>query len=301
MRVPAKTSQGRTARRRTSGADGAAVPDNVDVSSADDRHNIAVGQHVLLSVQEGIGTLTMHDTRRRNTLSSALVEEMVAALAKCECRKLRAIILRAQPGATVWSAGHDILELPETRRDPLGWGDPLRMLVRTLEEFCAPVIALIEGSVWGGACEVALACDMLIATPETTFAITPARLGVPYNASGLLTFMNRIPLSILNEMAFTAEPIDARRAADLGIVNRVVAREEIESFTMGLAQRISRNSPLAVSVMKEQLRLLESAHPLTPEMFERLQGLRRVVYDSQDYREGIHAFLEKRAPVFTGQ
>jgi methylmalonyl-CoA decarboxylase len=256
---------------------------------------------VLLSVNEGIGTLTMQDTRRRNTLSSALVQEMVAALASSECRNLRAIILRAPPGATVWSAGHDILELPETRRDPLGYGDPLRTLVRTIEEFCAPVIALIEGSVWGGACEVALACDMLIATPETTFAITPARLGVPYNASGLLTFMNRIPLSILNEMAFTADPIDAQRAADLGIVNRVVARGEIERFTMALAQRISRNAPLAVSVMKEQLRLLQSAHPLTPEMFERLQGLRRVVYDSQDYREGIHAFLEKRAPVFTGR
>jgi methylmalonyl-CoA decarboxylase len=277
------------------------TPAKADVDSANGLPTTESSQRVLLSVHEGIGMLSMHDVRRRNTLSSALVQELVAAFANCERRKVRAIILRASPGATVWSAGHDVRELPETRRDPLGWGDPLRMLVRTIEEFRAPVIALIEGSVWGGACEVALACDMLIATPEATFAITPARLGVPYNAVGLLTFMNRIPQSILNEMTFTAEPIDARRAADLGIVNRVVARDEIERFTMALARRISRNAPLAVSVMKEQLRLLQKAYPLTPEVFERLQGLRRVVYDSQDYREGIHAFLEKRPPVFRGE
>jgi methylmalonyl-CoA decarboxylase len=254
-----------------------------------------------LQIQDDIGILTMQDVRHRNALSSALVRDLLDALASCECRKLRAVVLRAAPGSTVWSAGHDVRELPETRRDPLGWGDPLRILVRAIEEFCAPVIALIDGSVWGGACEVAMACDIVIATPRATFAITPARLGVPYNISGLLTFLNRIPRAVLNEMAFTAEPVDAQRAADLGIVNHVVPAEEIASYTLALARRISRNAPLAISAMKEQLRLLQSAHSLTPEMFERLQGLRRVVYDSQDYREGLQAFLSKRPPVFTGE
>lgn len=248
-----------------------------------------------------VGILTMQDVRHRNTLSTAMVQALLDAFDQFNCRKMRAIILRAAPECTVWSAGHDVRELPETRRDPLGWGDSLRMLVRAIEEFCAPVIALIDGSVWGGACEVAMACDIVIATPATTFAITPARLGVPYNISGLLTFLNRIPRSILNEMVFTAEPIDAQRAAECGIVNHVVPAEEIEDYTMALARRICRNAPLAVSVAKEQLRLLQSAHSLTPEMFERLQGLRRVVYDSQDYREGLHAFLEKRAARFIGE
>ena len=84
----------------------------------------------------------------------------------------------------VWSAGHDIEELPTDGRDPLGWDDPLPQLIREIEEYNAPVIAMIEGTVWGGACEVAFACDLVIATPATTFAVTPAKLGVPYNVVG---------------------------------------------------------------------------------------------------------------------
>jgi methylmalonyl-CoA decarboxylase len=258
-------------------------------------------RRVLVSSQAGIGTITMDDPRRRNTLSSDLIDEILAGFATFECDRLRVVILRARSGSSVWSAGHDVQELPLTRRDPLGWSDPLRVLIRRIEEFSAPVIGLIEGSVWGGACEVALACDLLVATPDATFAITPARLGVPYNAAGLLTFMNRIPLAILKQMAFTGEPIEARLAAEFGILNQVVPADEIDGYVSTLAERINRNAPLAVSVIKEQLRLLKSAHSLTPEMFERLQGLRRTVYDSHDYQEGISAFLEKRPPEFTGE
>jgi methylmalonyl-CoA decarboxylase len=256
---------------------------------------------VLISSHASIGTITMQDPRRRNALSSELIDGILAGFATFERDRLRVVILRAAPGASVWSAGHDVRELPQTRRDPLGWSDPLRVLIRRIEEFSAPVIGLIEGSVWGGACEVALACDLLIATPDATFAITPARLGVPYNAAGLLTFMNRVPLAILKEMAFSGEPMDAPRAAEFGIFNRVVPAQDIEGYVSTLAQRISLNAPLSVSVMKEQVRLLKSAHSLTPEMFERLQGLRRIVYDSRDYQEGIRAFLEKRTPEFTGE
>ena len=256
---------------------------------------------VAVGLRDSIGTITMEHPERRNALSEALIGEIISALEDLDRQKVRVVVLRAAPGVRVWSAGHDVRELPRTRRDPLGWSDPLRTLVRALEEFCAPVIALIEGGVWGGACEVALACDIVVATPAATFAITPARLGVPYNATGLLTFMNSVPLHVVNEMAFSGDPIHADRAASLGMVNHVVPAEEIDAFTYGLAGRIATNSPLSISVMKEQLRLLASAYSITPGMFERLQGLRRVVYDSRDYQEGIEAFLEKRQPTFTGE
>lgn len=256
---------------------------------------------VLTEKRDSTGIIFLNNTAKRNALSEALIEEIVDALEGFRALNIRAVVLRASPGVKVWSAGHDVSELPDSGRDPLGWSDPLRHLVRTIQEFPAPVIALIEGGVWGGGCEVAMACDILVATPESTFAITPAKLGVPYNLVGLLTLMNMIPLPVAKEMLFTAQPIPAEQALILGIINYVKPASEIDAFVHGITASISVNSPLSISVMKEELRLLNSAHAITPELFERIQGLRRVVYDSRDYQEGIDAFREKRKPSFSGK
>lgn len=256
---------------------------------------------VITTIEDSIGTIMLDHGQKRNALSQLLIADMLEALGAFRQQNLRVIILRAQEGATVWSAGHDVSELPQGHRDPLGWDDPLRRLIRELENYPAPIIAMIEGSVWGGACEVAFACDLVIAADDTTFAITPAKLGVPYNLSGLLTFMNAISLHIVKEMAFTGSPMKAERAERLGIVNHVVSRQELRRHTYEIAKQIVRNSPLSIAVMKEELNLLANAHDLSPLMFERIQSLRRVVYNSQDYQEGIRAFLEKRPPTFTGK
>jgi methylmalonyl-CoA decarboxylase len=256
---------------------------------------------VLTEKRDATGVIILNNAGKRNALSAALISELTEALNDFKAQNVRAVVLRAMPGVKVWSAGHDIDELPNRGRDPLGWYDQLRVLIRTIQEFPAPVIALIEGSVWGGGCEVAMACDMLVTTPNATFAITPAKLGVPYNLGGLLTLMNMIPLPIAKEMLFTAQPIPAEQAWNLGITNYIKSPEEIEAFVFGLTTSISANSPLSVAVMKEELRLLSSASAITPELFERIQGLRRVVYDSEDYQEGIDAFREKRKPVFHGK
>jgi methylmalonyl-CoA decarboxylase len=196
-------------------------------------------------VAEFIGTITLDHERRRNALSHALVEEVIAALRSFQEGKVRVVILRAKPGAKVFSAGHDIDELPESRRDPLGWDDPLRQLVREIENYPGPVIAMVEGGVWGGATETVFACDLIVAAETATFAVTPAKLGVPYNVGGMLTFLNATGLRMAKEMTFTAQPIDAARAERHGMINYVAPAPELEAFTLRLARQIS---PIAASI-----------------------------------------------------
>ena len=106
---------------------------------------------------------------------------MLAALTELTSSGARVIVLRESKGAKVWSAGHDVRELPTNGRDPLTYDDPLRRVVRMIKESPTPIIAMVEGGVWGGACEVVMSCDIVIAAEGTTFAITPAKLGVPYD------------------------------------------------------------------------------------------------------------------------
>ena len=248
-----------------------------------------------------VGTITLNHEAKRNALSERLVDALVEALAEFTRQEVRCAVLRAAPGVKVWSSGHDVSELPEGGLDPLGWRDPLRHLIREIENFPAPVIAMIEGSVWGGACETVFACDLIIATPEATFAATPAKHSVPYNVSGLLTFLNAAHIHIAKEMLFTAQPVSAGRLERMGIINHVVPSNDIEEFTNATARTICQNAPLSISVMKEQLRILAGAHTMSPQDFERIQGLRRVVYNSSDYAAGIQAFKDKRKADFSGR
>jgi methylmalonyl-CoA decarboxylase len=197
---------------------------------------------ILTETKDAIGTIVMNHLQKRNALSEALIGEITVALEYFREKNIRATVLRAPAGTKVWSAGHDVSELPDRGRDPLGWSDPLRILVRAIQEFPAPVIALIEGGVWGGGCEVAMACDILVATPESTFAITPAKLGVPYNLGGILTLMNMIPLPVAKEMLFTAQPIPTSQALNLGVINYIKSTEEIERFVLPHFQKSGRNN-----------------------------------------------------------
>ncbi|HYS44445.1 MAG TPA: methylmalonyl-CoA decarboxylase [Geobacteraceae bacterium] len=256
---------------------------------------------IITRLQDNIGTITFNNAERRNVLSKALVDDMIQAIEALRKGKARVIVLRAPKGSRVWSAGHDVTELPLPGRDPLAYHDPLVTALRAVQELPLPVIAMIEGGVWGGACDLAFSCDILIGSPASTFCMTPAKIGVPYNATGILHFINIMGVNIAKEMFFTARPLSADQAEKAGILNHVVAAEELEGFTYEMARQITDNSPLSIAVIKEQIRLLASAHPLSPTTFERVQGLRRVVYDSKDYAEGITAFMEKRKPVFQGK
>jgi methylmalonyl-CoA decarboxylase len=260
----------------------------------------ATGATVLTEIKDKIGVVTISNQAKSNALSKDLLEKLNVALDDFNSRKCAVVVLRAAPNVKVWSAGHDVSELP-LRRDPLGYDDPLEKTLRKIQSYPGAVICMIQGSVWGGACDVVMTSDIVIGDSSSSFAITPVKLGLPYNASGILHFINRLGLNIAKEMFFTADPVPAERAKELGILNHLVSAEDLERFTMDLAQRIAGRSALSVAVIKEQFRLLSNAYPISPETFELIQGLRRRVYDSEDYAEGIQAFKEKRSPAFKGK
>ena len=125
---------------------------------------------------------------------------------------------------------------------------------------------------------------MVIAAENATFAITPARLGVPCNLSGIQNMMGSVPLVVVKEMLFRATPISAQRAYEVGIANYVLPVEQLEARTFELAQDMLANSSPVIALLKEEMHVL-AAQALTVEIFERIQTVRRIIYDSDDYRK----------------
>lgn len=253
-----------------------------------------------LTVDEGpVRIVTMTHAERRNALGHSMADELAAAIEGADCRVL---VLRAEPGVTTWSAGHDVNDLPTDGRDPLAWTSPVEHLVRAVRAAPFPVIAAVEGGAWGAACNLAFACDLIVAMRTATFAITPARLGVPYHTDGVAQFLGAVPLNVAKEMFFCAQPLAADSIHLAGTVNRIA--DDIGGFEQAwraLADRIASLAPLSIRAIKAEINALTDARPLESGTFERLTALRRAAWTSADYAEGITAFHERRDPRFAGE
>ena len=258
---------------------------------------------VSTTIEDRICFVEMQYGTHFNCLSEEMCHELTEAIQKGYDQECVGIILKAQTNKGVWSAGHDIRELPQTGDDPLAWNVPMERLLRCVQDTPIPVIAYVTGTVWGGACDLCLSCDMIVSTDTATFAITPAKIGIPYNASGIMHFINQLGINKAREMFFLATPITAQDALNVGLINRVAPAEELgnvleEQFLAPLR----RNSILSISAIKRQFRALSKAANLIPsETFERINAYRTKVYKGADYLEGIHSFLEKRAPEYKGK
>ena len=161
-------------------------------------------QYVNVVIIQKVAVIEFNYTRKLNALSKVFIDDLMRALSDLNRPEIRCIILRAPSGAKVFSAGHDIHELPSGRRDPLSYDDPLRQITRMIQKYPKPVISMVEGSVWGGAFEMIMSSDLIIAAETSTFSMTPVNLGVPYNLVGIHNLTRDAGFHIVKELIFTA-------------------------------------------------------------------------------------------------
>lgn len=259
---------------------------------------------VLWSVKDNLGVVIMNDPKKLNCLSNEMLSGILTAFDNFEAQQVRAVIIRAGPGVKVWSAGHDVNEFKVKEGDdlePFPQENPFQQVLIRVRNFSVPVIGAVQGSVWGGACDLAACCDMLVGTPSASFAVTPAKMGVPYCTSGVSHFLGVLPLHIVKQMFFTAEPITADQAHHFGLLNQLVSADKLDAAVLKLAKSVASRAPLVVKVVKAELQQLTSCPGFKPDEFESICALRRQAYRSNDRHEGLAAFLGKRPPDFTGQ
>ncbi len=258
-------------------------------------------QFVEQSFFEEIGILTLNNDTKSNSLNLQMLDEIVCAMDSFNEEGVRVVIIRSNPGVKVWCAGLRIDQLPEAGKDPIPFEYSLEKALKSVEGFPGAVIAMIEGSVWGGGCELAFSCDILIGSQRSTFAITPTKIGAPYNPNQVNRVLKRVGSNIAMEMFFTADKIQAGRAQELGILNHIIEGNELEDFTMGIARKIKSNAPLAINLIKSQVHKLacETVEQITNDAESRMDIEK--VFNSYDFKEGKQAFIEKRMPEFKGE
>jgi len=252
---------------------------------------------------DGVCFLEMQNPQKLNCLSAELCGEMTQQIIAAHKEESKAIVIKAQCKSHVWSAGHDIRELPQDKSDPLGYSVPMEELLRIVQEVPIPVIAYVDGTVWGGACDLCISCDMIVASDDSSFAITPAKIGIPYNASGIMHFINQLGINKAREMFFTANAITAQDALNVGFINHIAPIADLPQLLEDkILNPIRRNSILSISAIKRQFRVLSKAlSKLSAEDFEQLEAWRSKVFHGPDYIEGVKSFLEKRPPHYTGK
>ena len=258
---------------------------------------------VNVTIEDRICFIVINNPNHLNCLSDTMCHDLANALQYGYEHECVAIVIKAECRHGVWSAGHDIRELPQDGSDPLAYDVPMERMLHKVQEVAIPVIACVNGSVWGGACDLCLSCDMIVASKNATFAITPAKIGIPYNASGIMHFVNQLGLNKAREMFFLATPIEAEDALNVGLINRVAPPEELDDMLENhFLKPLRQNSVMSISAIKRQFRILsKSSAAISSEGFERINAYRTRVYKGADYLEGINSFLEKRPPKFTGK
>jgi enoyl-CoA hydratase/carnithine racemase len=264
---------------------------------------LAGGKLQLDEPAEAVARLTLNRPDSRNALDHELLDGIAEAMPTLDRGiEVRCVLLTGAGGA--FSAGYDIAAIPaesfEQDAEALV-AHPFHAALEAVAGHPWPVIAAINGHALGGGLELTLACDLRLCAREAKLGMPPAKLGLIYGHTGLQRFIDAIGVPRTKELFLTGRNVDAERAERIGLVHDVFDAAELERASVELAAEVASNAPLSMKGNKHAIDTLNSYARLTEEQERELIELRRSCFSSEDFREGIRAFAEKRKPEWRGR
>ena len=256
-------------------------------------------EFLLLEKRERVAIITINRPDKLNALNIKIREEGANLLDELRNDSSVGVVVFTGAGNKAFIAGADIAEFAGrtaiTQRDVM----MSRSLFTAVDTFPKPVIAMINGFCLGGGCELALACDIRIASENASFGQPEIRLGIIPGGGGTQRLTRLVGEGKAMEMILGGEFIDSQTALSLGLVNHVVPQDQLEAKTMEIANRIASKSPIALQLAKEAVKLASRAN--LDEGLRREVDLFALCFSTEDKDEGVSAFLEKRTPEFKGK
>jgi enoyl-CoA hydratase/carnithine racemase len=264
---------------------------------------LAGGKLVLDRPAEAVARLTIDNPERRNALDHEILDAIAEAMQRLDRGiEIRCVLITGAP--PIFSAGYDIAAIPEPtfERDAEALvAHPFHDAIEAIAKHPWPTVAAINGHCLGGGLELAITCDLRICAAGAKLGMPPAKLGLIYGHTGLRRFLDTIGLARTKELFTTGRNYGAARAERLGLVNEVVDDEQLTAESIELATTIATNAPLSVRGNKQAIELLNACPELSDQQEAGLIALRESSFASEDLREGIRAFGEKRPPEWTGR
>ena len=264
---------------------------------------LAGGKLVLDEPAEAVARLTLNNPEKRNPLDHEVLDALAATLPELDRGiEVRCVIVTGTGNA--FSAGYDIGAIPAQsfERDAEALvAHPFHAAMEALSAHPYPVLAAINGHCLGGGLELAVRCDLRLCAASAKLGMPPAKLGLIYSHTGLERFIDVIGVAQTKQLFLTGRNLDAARAERIGLVNEVVADEGVAEAALALASEIAANAPLSMTGNKRAIETLARFPRLTEEQERELVELRRSCFASEDFREGIRAFAERRAPRWRGR